>query len=68
MRSLLLLATLAAGIPAQTVTNSSPLGVKARYLQRDLIQKHLLDGLYVSIVPAVPAGEARRIRSTSRAT
>ena len=25
---------------------------KARYLQRDLIDKHLVDGLYVSIVPA----------------
>lgn len=28
---------------------------KARTLQRDLIEKHLLDGLYVSMVPAGPA-------------
>jgi hypothetical protein len=41
---------------AQTVTNSSPLEVKARYLQRDLVDKHLLQGLYVSIVPSVPPG------------
>jgi hypothetical protein len=41
---------------AQTVTNSSPLIEKARYLQRDLIDKHLVDGLYVSMVPAAPEG------------
>ncbi len=29
---------------------------KARYLQRDLIDKHLLEGLYVSIVPTAPEG------------
>ena len=34
-------------IPAQVT-----LPEKARYLQRDLIDKHLVDGLYVSIVPA----------------
>jgi hypothetical protein len=28
---------------------------KARILQRNLIEKHLVDGLYVSIVPAGPA-------------
>src|SRR3989442_13190442 len=28
------------------------LSEKAGYLQRDLIDKHLVDGLYVSIVPA----------------
>jgi len=41
---------------AQAVTNSSPLLEKAKYLQRDLIDKHLVDGLYVSIVPAAPEG------------
>jgi hypothetical protein len=57
MRSLLALCALAA-VPAlaQNVTNSSPLEVKARYLQRNLIEKHLLEGLYVSIVPEAPAG------------
>ena len=29
---------------------------KAKYLQRNLIDKHLLEGLYVSIVPAAPEG------------
>jgi hypothetical protein len=29
---------------------------KAKYLQRNLIDKHLVDGLYVSIVPAAPEG------------
>src|SRR5215510_11404866 len=42
---------------AQTVTNSSPLEAKAQYLQRDLVDKHLLQGLYVSIVPSAPPGE-----------
>ncbi|MCS6859659.1 MAG: hypothetical protein NZT92_04995 [Abditibacteriales bacterium] len=35
---------------------SDPLLEKAKYLQRDLIDKHLLEGLYVSIVPATPPG------------
>jgi hypothetical protein len=39
---------------AQPITNSSPLAEKAKYLQRDLIDKHLLEGLYVSMVPAGP--------------
>jgi hypothetical protein len=55
MRSALLLLALLPG-HAQTVSNSSPLEVKARYLQRDLVDKHLLQGLYVSIVPSVPPG------------
>jgi hypothetical protein len=41
---------------AQAISNSSPLVEKAAYLQRDLIDKHLVDGLYVSIVPASPEG------------
>src|SRR5258705_8587130 len=41
---------------AQTISNSSPMADKARYLQRDLIDKHFEDGLYVSIVPAAPDG------------
>src|SRR2546421_129082 len=36
------------------VRNSSPLHRKARHFQNDLIEKHLLEGLYVSIVPAGP--------------
>jgi hypothetical protein len=42
--------------PAVSVQDSSPLLLKAQYLQRDLLDKHWLDGLYVSIVPAAPPG------------
>jgi hypothetical protein len=58
MRPLLLLvhAALVQTMFAQAVTNSSPMAAKAEYLQRDLIDKHLLEGLYVSIVPAAPEG------------
>src|ERR1041384_3932477 len=38
------------------VTDSSALRDKAAYFQRDLLDKHSLDGLYVSIVPASPPG------------
>ncbi len=38
------------------VTDSSPLLQKADYFQRDLLDKHFLEGLYVSIVPAAPPG------------
>jgi hypothetical protein len=41
---------------AAAVTDSSPLLDKAGYLQRDLLEKHWLNGLYVSIVPAGPSG------------
>jgi hypothetical protein len=47
-------------IPASTglaaVTDDSPLHDKAAYFQRDLLDKHWLDGLYVSIVPSAPPG------------
>lgn len=39
---------------AEEVHDASPLIEKARYFQRDLIDKHWLNGLYVSIVPAAP--------------
>src|SRR6266576_2938056 len=38
------------------VTDSSPLAAKAKYFQQDLLDKHWLDGLYVSIVPSAPMG------------
>jgi hypothetical protein len=41
---------------APAVTDSSPLHTKADYFERDLLDKHWLDGLYVSIVPAAPPG------------
>ncbi len=41
---------------ARPVDDRSPLGEKAAYLERDLREKHSLDGLYVSIVPSAPAG------------
>jgi hypothetical protein len=44
------------GLAQTAVTNSSPLLKKAEYLQRNLIDKHLVDGLYVSIVPAASEG------------
>src|SRR5271156_3063208 len=56
VRSLFISAFVASSLLAQTITNSSPMEQKAKYLQRDLIDKHLLEGLYVSIVPAAPEG------------
>ena len=41
---------------AQPVKDTSPLLEKAKYFQQDLLDKHWLDGLYVSIVPAAPVG------------
>ncbi|MDB6053112.1 MAG: two component regulator propeller domain protein [Verrucomicrobiales bacterium] len=41
---------------AAHVLDSSSLSEKAVYLQQDLLEKHWLNGLYVSIVPAGPAG------------
>jgi len=40
----------------QAIDNASPLSEKAAYFQQDLLDKHWLDGLYVSIVPAAPQG------------
>src|SRR2546428_5706648 len=37
--------------------DSSPLHVKAAYFLQDLIEKHWLDGLYVSILPCPAPGE-----------
>jgi hypothetical protein len=42
------------------IRDSSPLRDKAIYFQQDLCDKHLLEGLYISIVPAAPAGTKRR--------
>jgi hypothetical protein len=39
-----------------TPNDSSPLRVKAAWFQQDLLDKHWLDGLYVSIVPSAPPG------------
>ncbi|MEX0675667.1 MAG: hypothetical protein WD063_01240 [Pirellulales bacterium] len=47
---------LAIALPSRAVENSSPLVEKAGYFQQDLLDKHWLDGLYVSIVPSPPAG------------
>jgi len=46
----------AALIGAPAVTDSSPSSAKAKFLQQDLLDKHWLDGLYVSIVPSAPVG------------
>jgi hypothetical protein len=54
--SLIIHAALAASVFAQPISNSSPMLDKAKYFQRDLIDKHLLDGLYVSMVPTAPEG------------
>ena len=42
------------GSPA--TIDSSPLREKAAFFERDLLEKHWLEGLYVSIVPSVPSG------------
>ena len=42
------------------IRDSSPLPDKAAYFQQDLCDKHLLEGLYISIVPAAPAGTKLR--------
>ena len=41
---------------AAPVTDASPLRDKAGYLQQDLLDKHWLNGLYVSIVPTSAGG------------
>jgi len=43
-------------LAAPPVKDASPLAEKARFFQQDLIDKHWLDGLYVSIVPSAPVG------------
>jgi hypothetical protein len=47
---------LRSGAEPLPIKDTSPLHDKAVYLQRDLLEKHWLDGLYVSIVPARPTG------------
>lgn len=56
--SLLLLpvCTLRASADPPVPMDSSPLHEKAAFFQRDLLDKHWLDGLYVSIVPSAPPG------------
>jgi hypothetical protein len=39
------------------IAQSSPLHEKATYFQQDLLDKHWLEGLYVSIVPVTSQGE-----------
>lgn len=41
---------------ARAIDDASPLAEKAAWFQQDLLDKHWLDGLYVSIVPAAPTG------------
>ncbi len=54
--SVLLVSALQVSAGAPVAADSSPLREKAAYLQRDLLDKHWLDGLYVSIVPSAPPG------------
>jgi sialidase-1 len=42
---------------AQAADDSSPLSEKARWFQDDLVERHWLDGLYVSIVPSPRPGQ-----------
>src|SRR5512140_3408439 len=58
----LLISVTAASAGWPEVNDSSPLRDKAAYFERDLLDKHWLDGLYVSIVPAAPPGT--RLRHT----
>jgi hypothetical protein len=57
--SLLLLLTCTGTLAAGAVSvpdNSSRMQAKAAWFQQDLLDKHWLDGLYVSIVPSAPSG------------
>src|SRR6185437_13669697 len=47
----LALASLALGCAADNPPANDSMEAKARILQRNLIEKHLVDGLYVSMVP-----------------
>lgn len=42
--------------PALAVDDNSPLIEKAKVLEKDLVDKHSLDGLYISIINSVPLG------------
>ena len=55
-RLVLLIAVMPVFAGAPPAIDSSPLHDKAAYFQRDLLDKHWLDGLYVSIVPSAPPG------------
>jgi hypothetical protein len=50
------LSDLPAGAGVSAISDASPLHAKALYLEQDLLDKHSLDGLYVSIVPSAPPG------------
>src|ERR1022692_842741 len=52
----LLVFVMPASAGSPTTIDSSPLRDKAAFFQRDLLEKHWLDGLYVSIVPSAPSG------------
>jgi hypothetical protein len=54
--TLLLVFTTQARASSNVPTDSSPLRIKAVWFQKDLLDKHWLDGLYVSIVPSSPPG------------
>jgi hypothetical protein len=54
--ALLLILASAVLTAAPAITDSSPLPAKAKFFQQDLLDKHWLDGLYVSIVPSAPTG------------
>ncbi|MGE3313843.1 MAG: exo-alpha-sialidase [Planctomycetaceae bacterium] len=60
MKSLTTLLTVAVVIfstnVVRAVDDASPLGKKADYLLQNLLDKHWLDGLYISIVPSAPHG------------
>ena len=43
-----------AELAAPAIEDSSPLLEKAAYFQQDLLDKHWLEGLYISIVPSAP--------------
>jgi len=67
-RLVLLIAVMPVFAGAPPAIDSSPLHDKAAYFQRDLLDKHWLDGLYVSIVPSARPAQSRRIPLTNPAT
>ena len=55
-RLMLLISVMPVSASSPAPIDASPLHDKAAYFQRDLLDKHWLEGLYVSIVPSAPRG------------
>src|SRR5688572_18062804 len=54
--SLIVVGRTNAADPVARPPDNAPLAAKAAYLYQNLLEKHSLDGLYVSITPTAPDG------------